>query len=71
MIYEVRARFFFEDENQATDFMDDCRKALSNATVVNPGEPNQECSTADLVLCHHDDHPPYECLLNEGINNCP
>lgn len=71
MIYEVRASFFFDVEDEAKDFFHDCEQTLPKATVINPGQPNQECSVADLILCHHDDHPPEACSLNEHIDNCP
>lgn len=71
MIYEVRARFFFDNQDEALDFYNDCNNALPKATAVNPGQPNQECSQADLVLCNHDGHPPEACNLNQHIDNCP
>jgi len=71
MIYEVRATMFFDIENEADDFFHDCEVALPKATVVNPDQPNQECSRADLIKCHHDDHPPEPCTLNTHIDNCP
>lgn len=71
MIYEVRATMYFTDLEDADDFFDNCQDALEKATVVNPGQPNQECSQADLILCHHDDHPPESCHLGEHHDNCP
>lgn len=71
MIYEVRATMFFNQEDEADDFFHDCEVALPKATVVNPGQPSQECSTADLIKCRHDDHPPEPCTLNTHVDNCP
>ena len=71
MIYEVRATMFFDQEDEALDFFHDCEVALPKSTVVNPGQPNQECSQANLIECHHDNRPPESCDLNEHIDNCP
>ena len=71
MIYEIRAIMFFDTLDEAMDFFTDCEMALPKATVVNPCAENQECSFADAILCHHDNHPPEECTLNQHIDNCP
>jgi len=71
MIYEVRARFFFEQEDESKDFFHDCDTALPKAIVVKPGEPDQQCSTADRLQCRHDEHPNAPCTLVEHIDNCP
>ena len=71
MIYEVRAIMFFDEQDQARDFFHDCEIALEKAVVVNPGQPNQQCSEADFIECRHDDHPPEPCTLNQHIDNCP
>ncbi len=71
MIYEVRATMFFDQENEADDFFHDCQVALPKATVVNPGQENQQCSETDLIKCQHDAHPPKSCTLNTHIDNCP
>lgn len=71
MIYEVRAIMFFATEDEADDFFHDCEVALPKATVVNPGQPNQQCSESDLIKCQHDDHPSEPCTLNSHIDNCP
>lgn len=71
MIYEVRARMFFDKEDEAIDFYHDCELALPKATVVNPCQDNQECSGADLIRCRHDQHPNEPCDLNWRMTNCP
>lgn len=71
MIYQVTARMFFDSEDETKDFFHDCEIALSKAIVVNPGMPDQECSEAEYIQCHHDNHPPEPCNLNQHIDNCP
>lgn len=70
MIYEVRATMFFDEEDEARDFFHDCEIALEKAIVVNPDTPNQQCSTADLILCRHDEHPTQPCTEDIHVDNC-
>ena len=71
MIYEVRATMFFDKVDEATDFLHDCEVALPKATVVNPGQDNQECSVVDYMKCHHNEQPPEPCELITHEDNCP
>lgn len=71
MIYQVIAVFFFSDPDEAADFFHDCETALPKSIVVNPGQPDQQCSTADLIHCRHDQQPIEPCSLEQHIDNCP
>lgn len=71
MIYEVRATMFFNEEDEANDFMHDCFSALPKAIVVKPGETDQQCSEADFIECRHDTNPNEPCTLVQHIDNCP
>ena len=71
MFYEVRATMFFAIEDEAKDFANDCRNALPKATVIKPGEPDQQCSSWDLLHCNHDQHPNEPCLPLDHEDNCP
>lgn len=71
MFYEVRATMFFKDQDKALDFYLYCGATLGHAHVVNPGTASQECSSADYILCRHDDHPPEACTLNRHVENSP
>lgn len=71
MIYEVRAVMFFDSENEARDFFHDCEIALPKATVVKPGQPDQQYSWADRLYCGHDKTPPTPCSLLDHIDNQP
>lgn len=71
MIYQVTATMYFDVENEATDFFHDCHIALPKAIVVKPGQPDQQCSVADLLECRHDHTPPDPCSLISHIDNCP
>lgn len=71
MIYEVTARFYFDEEDEAVDFFHDCELTLPKATIINPGQENEQPSYADLIICRHDTHPPEPCDLNQHIDNSP
>lgn len=61
MIYEVRARLFFEKKDEALDFYHDCVTAHSKGVDVNPDGENAEIRTIDLVENHHDENPTASC----------
>lgn len=71
MFYEVRANLYFSSQDEADDFYHDCEVALPKATVVNPGTPEQECSTIELLFCRHDEHPLLPCSVLEKADDCP
>ncbi|MBA7715053.1 hypothetical protein ES703_124091 [subsurface metagenome] len=45
------------------------KKLLSQAVVINPGEPNEERGYITLERCHHDELPsqPCEILFNHQV----
>lgn len=67
MIYEVRARLFFNKEDEAKDFYHDCEKAYPKAVSVNPDSLNSEVSFADLVENHHDEDPHSPCSVISSL----
>ena len=71
MFYQVTATFFFDESDEANDFYHDCAVALPKATVVNPGQPNQECSRVVMLECRHDEHPVQPCEHLQEADNCP
>jgi len=71
MIIQVTATMFFDQEDEARDFFHDCLTALPKATVINPGQPDQQCSYADFIGCRHDEHPHEPCTLATHVDNCP
>lgn len=71
MFYQVRANLFFHDEDEAKDFYHDCEVALPKASVINPGTPEQECSTTERIHCQHDELPHEPCFILDHTDNCP
>lgn len=68
MIYQVQAQFFFALEDEANDFFHDCQVAIAKAITINPGQPNEQRSTASNQLCFHDLTPPGPCTIVEEIH---
>lgn len=62
MIYEVTARLFFTEHDEALDFYHDCEIAFLKSQVVNPGAENEEPSIIELIENHHDENPNEPCL---------
>lgn len=71
MIYQVTAVMLFTRHDEAVDFFHDCELALPKATVIHPGEANQECSYSNFIHCRHDQVPGGSCDLAQHIDNCP
>lgn len=71
MFYQVKANLFFTESDEANDFFHDCQVALPKCSVVNPGDPNQEPSKIELILCHHDDNPNIPCEELASETNDP
>lgn len=71
MIYEVRATLFFNTLTAPDQIKQALLQVWSHAQVINPGTPEQECSTMDVIECHHDEHPPQPCHAIFHRDNCP
>ena len=71
MIYEARARLFFEEEDEATGFMFDCINALSKSIVLNPDKPNVEFGECALIENHHDEAANGPCVFIQTLTNDP
>ena len=67
MIYEVKARLFFDEEDEARDFYHDCVVAHLKARDVNPDTEAQEISYAQLIENHHEDDPNHPCHIVNSI----
>lgn len=61
MFYRVTADLAFTDHDEATDFYHDCQLALPKASVINPGQDNEERGSILLQVCYHDEHPTKPC----------
>ncbi|GAH38417.1 unnamed protein product [marine sediment metagenome] len=71
MIWEVKADFFFDDEDEAKDFYHDCEMAFPKTRTINPDQPDAEPSHAELIENHHEEHPHTSCILLESIESSP
>lgn len=67
MIYEVRARLFFDEKDEAADFYHDCEVAYPKGITVNPDGENAEFSYCDLVENHHDENPTASCHVIKSL----
>lgn len=70
MIYEVRSRLFFTDQNDAKDYIEDSLPYLEKSVVVHPDEPNQQGCSIELLKCYHDETPTKPCI-SCGTIQCP
>lgn len=61
MIYEVKARLFFDSQDEARDFYHDCELAFAKAIVCNPGAIEEEPSEIESIENHHDESPNAPC----------
>lgn len=71
MIYEVRARLFFDIDDEATDFYHDCEVAFLKSVSINPDQENAEFATIELIENHHPDDPNEPCILIQHETNQP
>ncbi len=71
MIYEVNAKLLFNDTDEAIDFYLDCELALAKATTVNPGQPNTEYSTIEMLISNHDLEPNKPSVILKSSSNHP
>lgn len=62
MFYEVIAHLLFTQEDEAKDFYHDCEVALPKTGFINPGQPNMEFSSIELMENHHDQDPNIPCV---------
>ena len=71
MFYQLRANLFFRDDDAIDDIVDKIHDHFSDAHVVNPGAPNQECSEYQVLVNHHDSDPNEPCFELNSWDNCP
>lgn len=71
MIYELRIDCFFTDRASFDDVVDKLNDGKDDMTVVNPGQPNQQCSVIEQIECRHDERPLEPCTWIDQWDNCP
>jgi len=67
MFYRVRADFPFTDEDEANDFFHDCEVAFPKASVINPGQVNEEIPHCHLEKCFHDYATSGPCFVMKQL----
>jgi len=71
MFAQLRVTVFCEKVDDFEDVIDKLIDLQDKMKVVNPGQPNQECSVIDSLICHHDTDPAEPCELLYHWDNCP
>ena len=71
MIYQVRANLFFNEEDEARDFLYDCERAFPKSIILNPDSEAVEYSTIEEIENHHDEEPNAPCTLLRSLSNQP
>ena len=71
MLYELRIDIFVDKEDDLHDVLDKLNDLKPDMKVIKPGEPDQECSTIDVIENHHDETPPQPCHELSHWDNCP
>lgn len=73
MIYQVRATFFFDEQDEARDFYHDCLIAFPKTRTINPDQENAEPSHAELLSNNHELVPNEPCsiITSMSTSNLP
>lgn len=71
MLYELRIDIFVEHQGDLDDVIDKLNDLKPDMKVIKPGQPDQECSTIDVIECRHDMTPPEPCTEVSHWDNCP
>lgn len=71
MLYEVRARLFFNSLVIPQEIKTSLLTVWQHAQVVNPGQENEECSFVDLLNNYHDEDPNKPCQVIFHKDNRP
>jgi len=66
MKYRVRADLIFDDEARATGLAQAVKNLMKHATIIRPGEVNEERSNFTFERCYHDESPPRPCEIIES-----
>ena len=58
MKYRVRVDLSFKDEADAQALMAYAKEVSGKAVSINEGKDNEEISSCDMEICHHDESLP-------------
>lgn len=71
MLYELRIDVYVEHQSDLNDVLDKLNDLKHEMKVINPGQPDQECSVIETIENHHDVHPALPCFELSHWDNCP
>lgn len=71
MLYELRTRIFCQTQSDFDDVIDKLDGLKPDMKVINPGQPNQECSVIEIIENRHDESPHAPCNEISHWDNCP
>jgi len=71
MIYELRINIYVEFQHVLEDVLDKLDDLKPQMKVIKPGQPDQQCSTIEVMENHHDMTPPDPCSQISHWDNCP
>lgn len=69
MIYIIIAKLIFTSRGAAKSFHDRLLLERPNLTTINPGLPQEEASSLELQLSHHDESPTTACEILSSWSN--
>lgn len=67
MFWKVEATLNFKEQDEASDFYNDCLKAYGKSDTINPNNPNEEAGHIILHACYHDKTPTIPCEVLEEM----
>ncbi len=65
MLKRFRADIAYEDFDALNDLVEEARRRIMGATVINEGQPNEERGYFSVEDCAHNDTPPGPCVVTE------
>lgn len=71
MLYEYKLHCFFDDPNHLTPLINAVETRKQFMVVVNPGTPEQECCTEEVIENNHDVNPNEPCQVVSAWDNSP
>lgn len=71
MIYQLRIDCYADNQQDFDDVLDKLNDLKPDLKVIHAEEPDQQCSTIDLIENHHDQTPPGPCYQISHWDNCP
>ncbi len=65
MIKRFRADIAYDDADPLNDLVEEARRRIGTAVVINEGQDNEERGYFEVEDCGHNDVPPTPCVVTE------